>query len=338
MPFDPDAAAAPGTGVFGLPFTEAESRVVLIPVPFDATTSYRRGTANGPEAIRTASAQVDLYDRRFGRVYERGIFMAEESMAIRQLSDQTGAIAEPLIAGGGTTGNESKDAAILKHVNAASERINQFVFEETTKVLKAGKVPGIIGGEHSVPFGAIRACAEHYGPIGILHVDAHMDLRVAFEGFEWSHASIMHNVLTRIPQVRKIVQVGIRDFGEREFEFATAQGERAEVHFDDHWAQQMGDGAKLTELCAAAVRALPIRVYVSFDIDALDPSLCPHTGTPVPGGLAFNHATVLLDALQQSGKQVVGFDLVEVAPGPETEPEWDANVGARVLYKLCGLA
>jgi agmatinase len=312
--------------------------VVLIPVPFDATTSYRRGTANGPEAIRAASAQVDLYDRRFGRVYERGIFMAEESMVIRQLSDQAGAIAEPLIAGGGTTGDESKDAAILKQVNAASERVNQFVFEETTKVLKAGKVPGIIGGEHSVPFGAIRACAEHYGPIGILHIDAHMDLRVAFEGFEWSHASIMHNVLTRIPQIRKIVQVGIRDFGERELEFATAQGERTEAHFDDHWAQQMGDGAKLTELCVAAVRALPIRVYVSFDIDALDPSLCPHTGTPVPGGLAFNHATVLLDALHQSGKQIVGFDLVEVAPGPETEPEWDANVGARVLYKLCGLA
>ena len=211
--------------------------------------------------------------------------MAEESMVIRQLSDQAGGIAEPLIAGGGTTGDDSKDAAILKQVNAASERVNQFVFEETIKVLKAGKVPGIIGGEHSVPFGAIRACAEHYGPFGILHIDAHMDLRVAFEGFEWSHASIMHNVLTRIPQVRKIVQVGIRDFGERELEFATAQGERAEVHFDDHWAQQMGDGAKLTELCAAAVRALPIRVYVSFDIDALDPSLCPHTGTPVPWGL-----------------------------------------------------
>jgi agmatinase len=338
MSFDPDAAAAPGTGVFGLPCSEDESKVVLLPVPFDATTSYRRGTANGPEAIRAASMQVDLYDRRFGRVYERGIYMQPEPEAIRQLSDRAGELAAPLIAGGGTTGDAKEDASILRQVNAACEAVNQLVFEQTMKVLDAGKVPGLIGGEHSVPFGAIRACAEHFGPIGILHIDAHMDLREAFEGFAWSHASIMHNVLKRIPQVRSVVQVGIRDFGERELEFARAEGDRVVVHFDDEWTESLGDGARLADLCKAAVGPLPERVYVSFDIDALDPSLCPHTGTPVPGGLPFNHATILLETLKLSGKRVIGFDLVEVAPGAESEPEWDANVGARVLYKLCGLA
>src|SRR5262249_43301195 len=160
----------------------------------------------------------------------------------------------------------------------------------------------------------------------------------AFEGFTWSHASIMHNVLTRIPQVRRLVQVGIRDFGERELSFAEAQGDRVKVHFDDEIALWRADGGAFSQVCMAAIDALPERVYVSFDIDALDPSLCPHTGTPVPGGLAFNHAVFLLETLKKSGKQVVGFDLVEVAPGPEREPEWDANVGARVLYKMCGLA
>jgi agmatinase len=338
MAFDPDAAAAPGTGVFGLPFGEADSRVVLLPVPFDATTSYRRGTANGPEAIRAASMQVDLFDRRFGRVYERGIYMKDDPEVIRKLSESAGELARPLIEGGGTTGDEKGDASILRQVNAACEQVNQFVYEQTRGVLESKKIPGLIGGEHSVPFGAIRACAEEHGAIGILHIDAHMDLREAFEGFAWSHASIMHNVLSRIPEVRRLVQVGIRDFGERELEFARAEGDRVVVHFDDEWTESLGDGMRLADLCKAAVGALPDKVYVSFDIDALDPSLCPHTGTPVPGGLPFNHATILLETLKLSGKQVVGFDLVEVAPGAASEPEWDANVGARVLYKLCGLA
>jgi len=337
MPFDPDAAAAPGTGIFGLPYTYEESRVVLLPVPFDATTSYRRGTADGPEAIRAASMQVDLYDRRFGKVYEQGLFMHQSPEEIRALSDQAGAIAAPLIEGGGTTGNAKEDEGILRQVNAACEQVNAFTYERTTATLRAGKIPGLLGGEHSVPFGAIRAVAEHHGRIGILHLDAHMDFREAFEGFAWSHASIMHNVLSRIPQVTKIVQVGIRDMGARELEFARALGHRCEVRFDDVWAEQLGNGVKFNDLAASAISALPDKVYVSFDIDALDPSLCPHTGTPVPGGLSFNQASLILQLLRESGKQVVGFDLVEVAPGAEDGPEWDANVGARVLYKLCGL-
>jgi agmatinase len=264
--------------------------------------------------------------------------MQEDAAEIRHLSKSAGALAEPLIAGGGTTGDPEEDASILLHVNTACEQVNQFTYQQTMRALKASKVPGLVGGEHSVPFGAIRACGEHFGSIGILHVDAHMDLREAFEGFTWSHASVMHNVLMRIPQVKRLVQVGIRDVGEREIEFAKSQGDRVRVHFDDDWSRQLGEGARVQQMCQAVINELPDRVYVSFDIDALDPSLCPHTGTPVPGGLSFNHAVFLLEALKASGKQVVGFDLVEVAPGPEHEPEWDANVGARILYKLCGLA
>ncbi len=343
MPFDPDAAAPPGSGIFGLPTTpaaRAEAGVVLIPVPFDATVSYGHGTSRGPEAIRTASVQVDLYDRRFGRVYERGISMEPSAERIAALSERTRALARPLIEKGGA---DESDAAQVQRIDGACEEVNSWVHAQVDRTLHDGKgrkVPGLIGGEHSVSFGAIRACAEHFGGgggIGILQIDAHMDLRDSFEGLAWSHASIMHNVLTRVPRVTRLVQVGIRDFGEGEMDFGIEQGQRVVTHFDDVWAEELSRGTPFGDLCEKAIRVLPDLVYVSFDIDGLDPALCPHTGTPVPGGLSFNQAAMLLWMLRESGKRVVGFDLVEVAPGPDGG-DWDANVGARMLYKLCGLA
>ncbi len=336
MPFDPDAAGAPGSGIFGLPFTRAESKIVLLPVPFDATTSYGNGTAAGPDAIFDASMQVDLYDRRFGRVYEKGIFMEPSSDRIAAISKGARKLAVPLIEKGGAEEGNALDAAAISKIDAAGEEVITFTYEHTKAVLKEGKIPGLVGGDHSTPLGAIRACAEHTGELGILHIDAHMDFRDAFEGFRYSHASIMFNVLSTVPQVKKLIQVGIRDFGEGEMDFGIKQGSRVHTSYDDQWAQALLDGEAFSGLCKDAMARLPQKVYISFDIDALDPALCPHTGTPVPGGMSFNQATILLDALRQSGRTIVGFDLVEVCPG--SDDEWDANVGARVLYKLCGLA
>lgn len=332
--FDPDAAAQPGSGIFGLSCTREQSRIVLTPVPFDATTSYGKGTAEGPDAILEASAQVDLYDVRFGRVYERGVFLEAEKKKIRKLNVDATELGKPIIKAGGASTKKLQAAAAK--VNAICESVNAIVQEETSKVLAEGRVPGLVGGEHAMSFGAIAACTEALGEIGIFQIDAHMDLRDAFEGFEWSHASIMHNVMSKLPKVVKLVQVGIRDFGEGEVKFAAAQGRRVVSHLDDQWSSRLNDGARFSELCRGAVEALPEKVYVSFDIDGLDPSLCPHTGTPVPGGLSFNQAVHLLDTLRASGRKVIGFDLVEVAPGGKSE--WDANVGARILYKLCGIA
>lgn len=336
MAFDPDAAAAPGSGIFGLPFTRADARVILLPAPYDATTSYRPGTARGPAAIFEASQQVDLFDRRYGRIYEKGIYMAHDEAfvgVIASLSEDAAGLARPIVAAGGAT---EDDEAAVAQINATGEEVRRIMREQTTAVLDAGKIPGVIGGEHSVPLGAIEALAAR-GPLGILQVDAHMDLREAFEGFKYSHASIMHNVLKMLPSVTKLVQVGLRDFGERELALARAHN-RVGAHFDEEWAEAMAGGATFASLCDDAIKPLPERVYVSFDIDGLDPSLCPHTGTPVPGGLSFHQATMLLDRLKCSGRTIVGFDLVEVAPGPtDLGPEWDANVGARLLYRLCGI-
>ncbi len=338
MHFDPDAAGKPGSGIFGLPHSREEASVVLLPVPFDATTSYGHGTADGPAAILRASMQVDLYDRTYGRIYERGIHLLPESGEIRQASRSARALALPIIEKGGA---DPSDEAVLAKIDALGDLVNHYTYSETRRTLEQGKIPGLVGGDHSTPFGAVRACAEHAAAggerLGILHIDAHMDYREAFEGFRWSHASIMHSVLSRIPEVATIVQIGIRDFGEGEMDFGIEQGRRSLTCFDLEWAQRIESGELFLDLAREAVAHLPEHVYISFDIDALDPSLCPNTGTPVPGGLSFNRAALLLDTLRTSGKKVVGFDLVEVAPGPEGD-EWDANVGARILYKLCGVA
>jgi agmatinase len=340
MTFDPDAAATGDSGIFGLPFTREQARIILIPVPFDATTSYRAGTRLGPEAILNASRQVDLFDRRFGRVYEQGIYMEPIDGSIASLSQLARRLSGPIIERGGASDADSAD---VMRINEAGEHVNAFTHRAASEVLAAGKVPAIIGGDHSTPFGAIRACAEFVAAkkqdLGILHIDAHMDLRDAFEGFRWSHASIMFNVLKEIPGVKKLVQVGIRDFGEGEMDLAIEQGRRIVTHYDDQWSEELAAGRDFADLCRRAIDDLPAHVYISFDIDGLDPSLCPHTGTPVPGGLSFHQASALLLALRESGRTVVGFDLVEVCPGPSAdEPEWDANVGARILYKLCGAA
>lgn len=338
--FDPDAAARPGAGVFGLPHTRAEAQIVLLPVPYDATTSYGGGASSGAEAIRRASAQVDLLDMQFGAVYECGIYMLEPSREIAELSKAMRLLAAPIIERGGAEGS---DADAVAKVDAAGERVNAYVYDQARSILAEGRTPGLVGGDHSTPFGMIRAVAEHVAAtggkdgLGILQIDAHMDLRVAFEGFKWSHASIMHNVLAEIPQVSRIVQVGLRDVGAGEVAASRASHHRVIPHFDMHWARELVKGEKFLTLCEEAIQPLPRDVYVSFDIDGLDPSLCPGTGTPVPGGLSFNQACLLLETLHRSGRRVVGFDLNEVSPDPSGASEWDANVGARVLYKLCGV-
>lgn len=331
--FDPNAAAPDDAGVFGLPHSRAQASVILIPVPFDATTSYRTGTAAGPEAIRHASHQVDLFDHRFGRIYERGIWMDEHPAEIAALSAEARAMAKPLLEHGGVGPG---DDTTLGEIDERCVHVHKQVHAEVERVLAEGKTPGVIGGEHSVSLGAIDACAARHGQIGVLQIDAHMDLRDAFEGFRFSHASIMHNVLTRVPGVAKLVQVGIRDYCQAEREFADSMGERIRIAYWADIADAMASGAALRGIWQSAVAELPEKVYISCDIDGLDPSLCPNTGTPVPGGLSFEQAGLLLAILKESGRTVVGFDVVEVTPGPADAPEWDANVGARMVYRLCG--
>jgi agmatinase len=333
--FDPSSAAV-GGGIYGLPFTPEQSRVVLVPVPWEATVSYGAGTAGGPAAILDASRQVDLRDRETGRPYEGGIAMVPIPAEVRGWSDEARRLAEPVIAAGGP-GDDAALARAVAAVDALSERMNAWVHGQCAHWLRQGRLVGVVGGDHSAPFGGMKAAAEAHPGLGVLHVDAHADLRAGYEGFRWSHASIMFNVARELSGVARIVQVGIRDYSDEEDALIRENPERLRTYFEADIRQKTQDGETWTHLMRRVVADLPHEVWVSFDIDGLDPALCPHTGTPVPGGLSFAEATGLLRILVASGRRVVGFDVSEVAPDPGGN-EWDANVGARLLYKLIGFA
>jgi agmatinase len=333
QPFDPDAAAGSDSGMYGLPFTPAEARVVVVPVPFEATTSYGGGTSRGPAAVFEASKQVDLFDSETGKPYEAGIAMLDAPKKIGKWNREAKVLAAPVIEAGGATDRRTRAAAA--NVNAISEKVNEWVYATTKSLLDEGKMPVTLGGDHAVPFGAIRAYAERYPGLGILHLDAHADLRDAYEGFTWSHASIFHNVMTRIDGVARLVQVGVRDLGHAEQRMIDSSNGRIVTFFDARIAARKEEGEPFARIADDIAAALPQEVYLSWDIDGLDPTLCPSTGTPVPGGLSWNEAIGLLRALLRAQKRIVGLDLCEVSPG---ETEWDANVGARLLYKMIGFA
>jgi agmatinase len=333
--FDPNAAALPDAGVFCLPHTPDEARVVLVPVPWEVTTSYRTGTADGPAAILAASKQIDLYDVETGKPYVDGIAMLDEDAEIRAWNTHGRALASQIIDVAGVIDGNAKLEAALAEVNALGTKLNAWVKARVAEWLDKGRIVGVVGGDHSVPFGAIAAVAERHPGVGVLHVDAHADLRDAYEGFTWSHASIMFNVINKIPQVGRLVQVGIRDLCEDEVNVIERSQGRVVTFFDTELQNGRLAGETWAAQCDRIVAALPDKVYISFDIDGLDPSLCPNTGTPVPGGLLFAQATYLIGHVARSGRTIVGFDVNEVAPGPDGD-EWDANVGMRLLYKLIG--
>ena len=333
--FNPDDPGDTSGGLFGLPFRPDQADIIVVPVPWEVTVSYRAGTARGPAAILNASPQLDLFDEEYGNVWEAGISMLDIPADVLAENDRMRPIAQLVIEfqeAGGSGLEEPFLEAQLGLLNESCEKMVRYVRETTGQWLEAGKKVVLLGGDHSTPLGYLQALAERHDDFGILQIDAHMDLRESYEGFQYSHASIMHNAL-ELPQVSKLFQVGLRDFSESEFNRAgqdprIAQFTGRELH------KNRFAGISWHEQCLRIVADLPAKVYISFDIDGLDPSLCPHTGTPVPGGLGFEETLYLLDQVVQSGREIIGADLVEVAPG---EDEWDGNVGARILYRLCAL-
>ena len=327
---DPESTAYAEDGLFGCEVLEEEARVVLLPVPFDATVSYGRGTARGPQAILQASGQLDLWDPTLGEPWRAGLHWRRSPTWMEERSRRAQAEVDAI-----HRSRLGPDSNAHAAVNEASRIMTRYVRGEAERLLAAYKIVGVVGGDHSVPLGSIQAHGQAHGAFGILHVDAHADLRVAYEGFEQSHASIMHNVLETTPEVERLVSVGLRDVSESEAK-RIEEDPRCEVHWDLDLARARLRGELLQRFDRIAA-ALPEKVYLSIDVDGLDPKLCFGTGTPVPGGLDFQELCLLLEAVGRAGKKVIGFDLCEVAPAPG-DRELNANVGARLLYKLIGTA
>lgn len=340
--FNPDGAGAPGT-LFGLPFDPNNARLIIIPVPWEVTVSYAAGCAKGPEAVLKASSQVDLYQKDIPDAWKYGIALLPFPEKTARLSDSLRREAEAYIRKleQGEIAEDSPEAAeIIARIDTGCAEMNAWVQSEAAAWRSKGKTVALLGGDHSTPLGLIRDLAAAHQHFGILQIDAHADLREAYEGFEYSHASIMYNAL-KLPEVSKLVQVGIRDFCESEAKMIRDSGGRIETYFYPDLAARCFNGENRNDLFREIIEKLPKKVYISFDIDGLDPKLCPNTGTPVPGGFEFEEVNYLLTLLAASGREIIGFDLNEVSPGSDVDAldhnDWDGNVGARLLYRMCNL-
>jgi agmatinase len=335
--FDPSQPGLADATIFGLPFSSEQSEIIIIPVPWEVTVSYGSGASEGPNAILEASFQVDLNHQDFPELWKLGMYYAEIPEQWKLSSDTFKKLAQPIIEAqerGEIVAENPKLQSDLDRINKACRDLHSEVKETVIYWMNKGKKVVLLGGDHSTPLGYYEALASVHPDFGILHLDAHMDLRIAYEGFIYSHASIMYNTL-QIPQVSKIVQVGIRDFCDEEVGVVTAANGRVLINTDSDLKAETFQGKTWEQQCDAIIAALPQKVCISFDVDGMYPWYCPNTGTPVPGGFSFEQATYLFNKLANSGKEIIGFDFVEVAPGENDD--WDGNVGARMLFHMCGV-
>lgn len=325
--FDPSAIGQVNGGIYGFPFTAEESDYIIIPVPWETTVSFGGGTKNGAHAIFEASPQLDFYFPDFPDVWKKGIAMLDIPKRLwdmtvtsrKKVEEQIELMEQGL----------PVDIQMIEGINLACSQMNDWIFDRVKEVKQQGKTPILVGGDHSTPLGYLNYLSSKE-TFGILHIDAHFDLRKAYEGFEYSHASIMYNALKN-DRITKLVSVGIRDYCAEEVKYVEQSNGRVVPFYDATMKSDLYQGKTWDAICDAIIYALPEQVYISVDIDGLNPSLCPETGTPVPGGLEYQELIYLLKKLSESGKKIIGADLVEVG-----DADWDANVGARVLYNLIG--
>lgn len=266
----------------------SRARAVVLPVPYDFTTSYQGGTRGGPGAILDASRNMELWDDELGAIYRHGIHTLPEL--------------EPAA--------EGPEAMV-----ARVERAVDWILEQ-------GRMPAVLGGEHSITSGAVRAVHRRHPGLSVLQIDAHADMRDRYLGSPWSHACVMRRIREHVPAV----SVGVRSLSEEE-------AEHLRSHPAPMWSTR--EFRALGGDWSPVLGALTDEVFVTFDLDGLDPSILPATGTPEPGGLDWFEAVDLLRAVSERAR-VVGFDLVELAPIPG-QPASDF-LAARLAYRMMGLA
>ena len=334
---DANSLGNPNNNLFGLPTDEQNARLVIVPVPWEVTVSYSAGTARAADNILKASLQVDLYDADYHDCWRQGFFMRDVDKKILLKSDYLRKEAElyiDYISNGDEVEKNNFMCRSLREINEGSIFLNNWVHAQCRELLAKGKLVGILGGDHSTPFGYIKALAEQHAEFGILQIDAHCDLRKQYEGFNYSHASIMYNVLEELPCVKKLVQVGVRDFCDEEADYIRNSNNRVQCFFDRDLKNRLYDGESWRNIVEDIVASLPQKVYISFDIDGLDPKHCPNTGTPVFGGLEADQVFYLFRKVPESGRKIVVIEINEVWVG---DNYLDAKEGARVLYKLCNI-
>ena len=317
MDFDPNNSAQEDSGLFALPSTVDDAAIVIVPAPWDASSSQGWKSSTAPDAVYEASKFVELFDPTHGDFYRRGIAMDRPSAEVRALNARAIAL-------------QQRPAFTGAELTAICERINEIIFGQVDVHLDKGKQVGLLGGDHSVSYGSIKAHLSRYPDMGILQIDAHCDLRCAFDGIQYSHASIMYNVLESLG-APLLVQVGVRGLCDFEAQYVR-ESPKVHMFYDSDLHRARAGGESWSSVCGRIIDTLPEVVYISFDVDGLEPAWCPHTGTPVPGGIGYGDAVYLLNEIASSGRTIVGFDLVEVGGDP-----FDAGIAAHLLYQLCAI-
>lgn len=261
---------------------QATSKIVLIPVSYDGTSTWQKGADKGPKAFLEASENMELYDIETDtEVYKQGVFLADE-----------------------ITAKDSPEAVIDE------------VHETTKKYINRNKFVTVFGGEHSISIGTIRAFNECFSNLTVLHIDAHADLRASYEGTKYNHACAVYEANS----TTNLVQVGIRSMD---------ISEKREMNLDKVFFAH--DMAVNEDWMDDVIDQLTTNVFITFDLDALDPSIMPSTGTPEPGGLFYYETLEFLKRVFEE-KNVVGFDMVELCPN-ENEKSSDF-LAAKLFYKM----
>ena len=333
--FDPNGVGIANGNLFGFPVNESEADIVIIPIPWDATASYGKGTSEGPKVILEASTQLDFYHPKLEDAWKTKVYLAPISQEWAKINSKLCIEAIEYISfleEGGDLAQNKDFQKTVNTINEAQDALKGNLKERALQLMSEGKIVGVLGGEHSVPLGLLEAIDSNGKPFGILQIDAHADLRNAYEGFTQSHASIMFNALKNCDNLTKLVQVGISDVAQSEIDLIQNSNGRVSTYFDWDLKEGQYNGETWNSQVEKIINDLPELVYISFDIDGLSPELCPNTGTPVVGGFKLEEINYLFFKLVESGKRIVGFDLNEVSPG--NNGDWDANVGSRALWNL----
>jgi agmatinase len=332
--FDPNGVGIANGNIFGFPVSLDEAHIVITPIPWDATASYGKGTSDGPKAILDASTQLDFYHPKLDEAWKTKVFMSPISSEWKKINDDLclrGVEYIDYLENGGKIDKSPIFQELLSDMHEAQSALKNNLKEKAGKLFSEGKIPAVLGGEHSTPLGLIEAIDELGEPFGILQIDAHADLRDSYEGFLQSHASIMFNAVKNCKNLSKLVQVGIRDVAQSEIDLIHSN-DKIKTFFDWDIKESIFNGKNWNDITNDIISNLPQNVYISFDIDGLKPNLCPNTGTPVAGGFELEEINYLIFKIVDSGRKIVAFDLNEVSPSKEDD--WDANVGARALWNL----
>ncbi|MEI6265516.1 MAG: agmatinase family protein [Sphingobacteriia bacterium] len=335
--FNPNKVSNPNNNIFGLPFTEEDAKLVIIPVPWEVTVSHLAGTARAADHVYRSSLFVDIFDVDGDAGWKKGFYMQEIDKKLLFKNDYLRKEAElyiDYISLGAPIEENKFMCKSLKEINEGSAFMNKWVYENSKTLLDKDKLVAVLGGDHSTSLGLMKALSEKHGDFGVLQIDAHCDLRNKYEDFNYSHASIMYNALTELPSITKLVQVGIRDYCEEEWNYICNSNFRVITYFDKQVKNRLFEGQTWKTIANEIIQNLPQKVYISFDIDGLDRKLCPNTGTPVIGGFESEEMIYLIQKIKDSGRELIGFDLVEIGVG---QTDWDSNVGASILWRLCNI-